>query len=116
MLQEFFEANVYGVSIPNHDGRAGMACMVIDKEKFSLPALFNHLKKELPPYAAPLFIRLQTEIETTSTFKYKKVDLVSDGFNPEKVTDPVYFRDDSQGLFVPVDTTLYQYLISSAKL
>lgn len=26
--------NVYGVTVPNHDGRAGMACMVVDEKEF----------------------------------------------------------------------------------
>jgi fatty-acyl-CoA synthase len=41
--------------------------------------------KELPHYAAPLFVRLSREIEITNTFKYKKVNLVKDGFDPKLV-------------------------------
>eukprot|EP01035_Chromulina_nebulosa_P045666 gene45665-biopygen31561 len=51
------------------------------------------VEKELPSYAQPLFLRLQRQIETTGTFKYRKVDLVEDGFNPARVKDPLYFRN-----------------------
>ena len=43
------------------------------------------LVKSLPSYAVPLFLRLKDTIETTTTFKHKKVDLVKEGFNPEKI-------------------------------
>ena len=34
------EANVYGVSIPDHDGRAGMACLVIN-DQFNFDNFYN---------------------------------------------------------------------------
>lgn len=85
------EANVYGVAVPGQDGRAGMAALTVD-DAFDLVAFHAHVEQSLPPYAQPLFIRLQRQIETTGTFKYRKVDLVADGFDPGKVRDPLYFR------------------------
>lgn len=108
------EANVYGVNVPHHDGRAGMATLVVEEPKFNLDTFYQHIKKNLPPYAAPVFIRLRTEIETTTTFKYKKTDLVKDGFDPSIIKDPVYFRDDSQGRFVCVDQSLYQQICNQS--
>ena len=34
------EANVYGVQVPHHDGRAGMASLVVEPAKFSLDELY----------------------------------------------------------------------------
>ena len=48
------------------------------------------MRKELPPYAVPVFLRLRQQMETTGTFKYKKTDLKSDGFDVNKVSDPLY--------------------------
>eukprot|EP01102_Stenamoeba_stenopodia_P022482 TRINITY_DN9381_c0_g1_i1.p1 TRINITY_DN9381_c0_g1~~TRINITY_DN9381_c0_g1_i1.p1 ORF type:complete len:642 (-),score=176.36 TRINITY_DN9381_c0_g1_i1:163-2088(-) len=107
------EANVYGVSVPKHDGRAGMACLVVDQPNFNLDSLYTYAKKNLPQYAAPVFIRLRTEIETTTTFKYKKTDLVKDGFDPSVVKDPLFLRDDSQGRFVPIDQATYDRIVSN---
>ena len=78
------DANVYGVEIPGADGRAGMAALTTGKG-FSIEALATHVTAALPPYAQPVFIRIQQEIETTGTFKYRKVDLVEQGFDPSKV-------------------------------
>ncbi len=32
-------------------------------------------------------------IDVTATFKQKKVDLVKEGFDPDKIADPLYFND-----------------------
>ena len=37
----------------------------------------------------PMFIRISEEIEITGTFKYKKTDLVKDGFDPSVVKDKI---------------------------
>ena len=85
------ETNVYGVRVSDLDGRAGMAGLVVDKG-FD-PARFGAFAEgRLPPYAAPVFLRLLPEIAVTGTFKYRKLDLVADGFDPDKVKDPLYVR------------------------
>ena len=85
------EANVYGVNVPHAEGRAGMALLVVD-DAFDIAALGKHIDENLPLYARPLFIRLATEIETTGTFKYRKVDLVEAGYDPSLTHAPTYFR------------------------
>jgi fatty-acyl-CoA synthase len=46
----------------------------------------------LPSYAVPLFIRIVESLETTSTFKSRKVDLRKQGYggDGEEVEDPLY--------------------------
>ena len=46
-------------------------------------------------------------IETTGTFKYRKVDLVSDGFDPAKVSDPIWFDHPGEKQYVRVTPELY---------
>jgi len=90
------EVNVYGVPVGDLDGKAGMAALVVGPE-FEIAALAEYVDRELPVYARPIFVRLQPEIETTGTFKYRKIDLVKDGFDPANTKDPLYFRDPSKG-------------------
>jgi fatty-acyl-CoA synthase len=104
------EANVYGVEVPGADGRAGMAAIVVGPD-FDPAALSRHLDAELPAYARPLFLRIQPEIQTTGTFKYRKADLVADGFDPARVPDPLYFRDPQTG-YVPLDAALHARIVS----
>lgn len=90
------EAIVYGVSVPGADGKAGMAALITEG-RFSPKAFAAYVDQELPPYARPVFVRLQGDLETTGTFKYRKVDLVSDGFDPERTRDTIYVRDGKSG-------------------
>jgi fatty-acyl-CoA synthase len=99
------EANVYGVAVEGHDGRAGMAALVV-APAFDLRTFAAHLATSLPAYAQPLFLRLIPRLETTGTFKPRKADLVAAGFDPAKVPPPLYFRDGEQG-FIPLTAEVF---------
>ncbi len=103
------EANVYGVHIPHADGKAGMAALVVE-DGLDLEALHAHILKELPEYAQPLFLRLQTEIEVTGTFKYRKVDLVKEGFDPGRTGNLLYFDHPQEQRYVPLDKPLFNQI------
>jgi fatty-acyl-CoA synthase len=104
------EANVYGVSIPGHDGRAGMAALVVEPA-FDAAALAERVTRELPAYARPLFLRLTPEIEITGTFKHRKVDLVKEGFDPAQIADRLLFLDGERG-YVPLEAPLHSRILS----
>ncbi len=103
------EANVYGVTVPGADGRAGMASLVAGQD-LDLTALRAHLVRRLPEYARPLFLRIRCELEVTSTFKYTKTDLVRQGYDPAATDSAVYFNDAKQGAFVRLSRGLYHRL------
>lgn len=86
----------YGVNIPGQEGRAGMVALVVDG-KFDAAAFAAHAENALPPYARPCFIRLLKSVETTGTFKYRKMDLVNEGFDAEKVDGQLYVRGGPKG-------------------
>jgi fatty-acyl-CoA synthase len=100
------QANVYGVSIPGADGRAGMAALVTEHE-FDLPAFRAHMISRLPHYARPLFLRIRAEMEVTGTFKYTKVDLVHQAYDPAAAADILYFNHPEHQAFVRLDDALY---------
>ncbi len=104
------EADVYGVSIPGIDGKAGMAAVVTDPA-FSLQALHSHLAKRLPAYARPLFVRLRREIEVTETFKHKKAALAREGFDPAAIEDPLFFDDARTKTYVRLDRPLFGTIV-----
>ena len=87
------EAVVYGVEIPNTNGRAGMAAItlhpnaVLDEQ--DCKNMLAEFKKCLPAYAVPVFLRIQQQVETTGTFKYQKSKLKEQGFDPEKTDDRI---------------------------
>lgn len=88
------EANVYGVQLPHHDGRAGCAALVLSSPgtavgEETLHSLAQHVAQTLPRYAAPVFLRITKpgKMQTTGTNKQQKHDLRAEGVDPDKVGD-----------------------------
>jgi fatty-acyl-CoA synthase len=100
---------VYGVAVPGTDGRAGMAALVVDKD-FDLADFRSRVATQLPAYARPVFVRLLTTLEITGTFKLRKQDLLSEGYDPGKVSDPVFIDSASQGAYTALDGALFRAL------
>ncbi|WP_312051702.1 long-chain-acyl-CoA synthetase [Acinetobacter schindleri] len=94
MLTEYdkiVEAVVYGVEIPNTNGRAGMAAITLKPEAelndTDLKEMLSCFKKCLPAYSVPVFLRIQQQVETTGTFKYQKNKLKEQAFDPSKTNE-----------------------------
>ncbi|MDX2235559.1 MAG: long-chain-acyl-CoA synthetase [Hyphomonadaceae bacterium] len=100
------EANVYGVKVGDLDGRAGMAAVILAPGA-DLDGLYTYVVGALPSYARPLFLRIQPEIETTGTFKYRKVDLAREGFDPAQTEEPIWFDDPVAKRYVRVTPELF---------
>jgi len=105
-------AIVYGVQVPGQDGRAGMAA--ITPEGVDLKALYAHLAANLPAYARPVFVRFQKDVETTGTFKYRKVDLVKEGYDPRATVDPVFVVDNEARSYQAITPELMQKINGGA--
>jgi fatty-acyl-CoA synthase len=100
-------ANAYGVEVAGQDGRAGMVALRLAAGAgFDGAGFFSFVTDALPRYAAPLFVRILPELAVTGTFKLRKVELQHEGFDPDTVSDPVWFRDDTEGRYVPLDADL----------
>jgi fatty-acyl-CoA synthase len=115
-LTELAMANVYGVRVEGHDGRAGMAALLLaPDETFDGARFYAHVDAVLPRYAAPLFVRLLSEVEMTGTLKLRKVNLQEEGFDPARVSDPLYFRDDAARAYVPLTPALARAVASGER-
>jgi fatty-acyl-CoA synthase len=106
-------AIVYGVTVPGQDGRAGMAA-VTPRDGVDVAKLYQHLTERLPSYARPVFLRLQGEVETTGTLKYRKVDLVKEGFDPMNTNDPLFVVDADRKTYAPIDAEVLRRIVSGA--
>ncbi|KAM9003924.1 solute carrier family 27 member 3 [Sarcophilus harrisii] len=110
MLQD---VNVYGVSVPGHEGRAGMAAVVLrPHHTLDLARFYAHVTEILPPYAQPRFLRIQESLDTTETFKQQKVRLAKEGFNPSTVHVPLFILDQTAGAYVPLTPAWYDALLA----
>ncbi|MBL8773945.1 MAG: long-chain-acyl-CoA synthetase [Phenylobacterium sp.] len=105
-------ANVYGVAVEGAEGRAGMAAIVFDGA-FDPQAFGAHVKRELPGYAQPVFLRLLPAMDTTGTFKIKKGDLVKDGFDPARIKGPLFFHDPKRG-YVKLTKAVFEKIVAGA--
>lgn len=105
------EANVYGVKVGALDGRAGMAAISAGPD-LDLVALHDYVEKNLPSFARPLFLRLQQQIDTTGTFKYRKVDLVKEGYDPAQTHDPILFDHPLEKRYVAMTPGLREQIES----
>jgi fatty-acyl-CoA synthase len=94
---------IYGVQVPGHEGRAGMAAVVMQSGRDFDPVAFYALgNSRLPRYAAPLFVRVAAAVDMTGNYKLRKVDLQREGFDAHLVRDPLFVRDDGVGSYVPL--------------
>ncbi|XP_053221096.1 long-chain fatty acid transport protein 2 isoform X2 [Podarcis raffonei] len=108
------EANVYGVPIPGHEGRIGMASIrLTDGCEFDGGQLYKHVVDYLPAYARPCFVRIQDAIEVTGTFKHRKVQLAQEGFDPAAIKDTLYFLNDKEKTYVPLTEDIYNSICSN---
>lgn len=82
------EANVYGASIPHHEGRADCTALFIAperRERVDWRGLAQDESKGLPRYAVQIFLRvLSGEVECNAPHKHKQIKM---GSRAESVAD-----------------------------
>jgi fatty-acyl-CoA synthase len=94
------ESTVFGVEIPRTGGRAGMAAVKLrDGAEFDGKAVAQTVYDQLPVYALPLFVRVVEEMEHTTTFKSRKVDLREQAYGG--IEDPLYVLAGRDEGYVP---------------
>ncbi|KAL8388187.1 hypothetical protein RB595_009394 [Gaeumannomyces hyphopodioides] len=102
------EANVYGVSVPHAEGRAGCAALIMDSAHKHgdaiapsvLRDLAEYAGRSLPKFAVPVFLRVVSEMQSTGTNKQQKHGMREQGVDPAKTgDDQIYWLRD--GTYVP---------------
>ena len=81
------EANVYGVSVPGYEGRAGCAALHLttDPDQTWFSELLQYCQKNLPRYAVPVFLRVVKNSSHIHNHKQNKVGLRREGVDPGKI-------------------------------
>ncbi|KAJ3562088.1 hypothetical protein NPX13_g8699 [Xylaria arbuscula] len=106
------ETNVYGVLVPNADGRAGCAAVVPSddilngKKELDFTALAEHCLASLPRYAVPLFLRVTKSLDYTGTHKMQKQKLRTEGIDISAIKessaeDRMYWLPPGSQTYVP---------------
>jgi acyl-CoA synthetase (AMP-forming)/AMP-acid ligase II len=113
------DANVYGVSLPNHEGRAGCVAIVFNRgpDPAFLQDLANFVTAKLPKYAVPLFLRVTDEVQTNGNNKRQKHLLRGQGVEPAKVGDKDRLFWFNGGTYVPFKDADWERIVrGQAKL
>jgi fatty-acyl-CoA synthase len=113
-LPGVLDAAVYGVALPGAEGRCGMAALVVG-DSFDIAAFARGVRREIPRYAQPQFLRIRDGLSTTGTFRAKKADLQKDGFDPLATADALYFLDSATGEYRPLDAAAFARIMSGAQ-
>jgi len=76
-IPDISQVVVVGVKVPNHEGRAGFAVIEVKEDvtkshKTLLEEILELLKKELPKYAIPIFIKFVDKIKESDNHKVPK--------------------------------------------
>ena len=116
MFVDIEMCNVFGVEIPNHDGKAGMAAIKLKPSTEFKPKEFaTFIVDRLPKYSIPIFVRVQNELELTGTLKLRKINLRKHGYNVNQIKDPIYLWNSSLQYYKLLDQDEYSAIIAGKK-
>jgi citronellyl-CoA synthetase len=113
-FEEVEHSSVYGVMVPETEGRAGMVSVVSNKNHkvFNFNGLMKIVKENLPKYAIPLFIRFLSKLSTTDTHKIPKSDMKKVGFDVNKTEDPIYALLPGSSEYTLLTEEIYSNIIN----
>ena len=104
-------ANVFGVKVPQSEGRAGMVAFNCNLDDFKWDEFAEFVSIKLPSYAQPVFVRIIEELETTGTFKLKKNDLREEAYHLDKVKgDKVFIKKPGENIYSLLDEDYYNII------
>ncbi|XP_041735236.2 long-chain fatty acid transport protein 1-like [Coregonus clupeaformis] len=102
---------VYGVYVPDVEGKAGMAAIADPTGTFDCDAFLREVQQALPPYARPVFLRISPQVDTTGTFKIQKTRFQREGYDPRISTDQIYFLNSRAGRYEAVNEELHSAIV-----
>ena len=99
----------YGVLITGTEGRAGMISFIMKGgEDFDFDKFSEFVNDKIPAYAIPIFVRIKKEFATTATDKIQKVKLKQEGYDVNKIDDPMYILLPKSSKYVPLTKEIYE--------
>ncbi|MEH6585933.1 MAG: long-chain-acyl-CoA synthetase [Halioglobus sp.] len=107
-------SNVYGVEVPNTNGRAGMAALLLEEgqQDLELDSFSSLICEQLPAYSRPLFLRILTDMDTTGTFKMLKGELREQRFDTSKVSDVMFVLKPGSNRYEPLTEAFARQILA----
>ena len=117
------ECSVYGVSNDGYEGKAGFAQIKVEwMQELPMTDIEKTLSNKLPEYARPVFMLFTEEdIDTTTTFKYRKQEFASQGFQRDGLSQEnhklfVRTKDSGGTKFVEMTEDLKKGILDGSTL
>jgi len=106
---ELSDVCVYGVDVYGVEGKAGMVIMSDPERKVKIEDVYGLISRSLPAYACPIFLRITTgDLEKTSTYKYKKVTLREQFYDPSLCgSDELFYFNGKEKTFLPITSDAF---------
>lgn len=103
---DIVECAAYGVAVPGRPDAVPMAALVMAPgAMFDGRALYK-AAAELPTVARPVFLRCMAKIDVTGVLRHRKSELQRQGYDPARIQEALYVRDDTTEDYVPLTTSL----------
>ncbi|HBQ27241.1 MAG TPA: hypothetical protein DD791_12665 [Syntrophomonas sp.] len=107
------DASVYGVKIPEHEGRCGMAALkFMEGETMDWKRFLNYLNRRMPEHARPIFIRIIKHLNHIDNLEEVKQQLQLEGFDITRVKDPIFFYHPQKDAYLPMTVDVYNDIMA----
>jgi len=82
-----------------------MASIVLTKglDTLDVESFSGYVNSHLPAYARPVFLRIQSELDTTGTFKMVKGELRKEGYDLDQVSDAIFVLKPRSDTYVRLE-------------
>lgn len=106
------DATVYGVKIPGHEGRCGMAALrFIDGETMDWKRFLVYINSRMPEHARPIFIRICKQLDHLGSLEEAKQQLKLEAFDITRVKDPIFLLHPQKEAYVPMTEGFYREIM-----
>lgn len=96
------ETNAFAVTLPGRSEPVLMAAVVLARGARFDGAAFYAASRALAPAARPVFVRVVPVMDVTGVLKQRKPELQRQGYDPTRLPDPLFVRDDTAETYVPL--------------
>jgi fatty-acyl-CoA synthase len=96
------ETNAFAVTLPGRSEPVLMAAVVLARGARFDGAAFYAAGRILAPAARPVFVRVVPVMDVTGVLKQRKSELQRQGYDPTRLPDPLFVRDDTGETYVPL--------------
>lgn len=93
--------------IPNTVDRVGMLLITENAKKFDLDGFMKAMKKHLPNYAIPMFLRFTTDVRLAPVQPTDRIRYEDQSFNPAKLKDKLFYWNKKTDKYEELTEAIY---------